>query len=66
LISEDELKDLDPRFLSFLNINTPPDLEFARKLLAGRRESLDARVVEILILRPCERLTHPIPIAFEG
>ncbi len=37
LVSEHELEDLDPRFLSFLNINTPADLEFARKLLAGRR-----------------------------
>ncbi len=37
LVAEHELEDLDPRFLSFLNINTPADLEFVRKLLAGRR-----------------------------
>ncbi|TAJ32202.1 MAG: molybdenum cofactor guanylyltransferase [Nitrospirae bacterium] len=36
LVPESELLDLDPRLLSFLNINTPADLEFARKLLAGR------------------------------
>lgn len=44
LVSEDELKDLDPRFLSFLNINTPADLEFARKLLAGRRDNPGGKV----------------------
>jgi molybdopterin-guanine dinucleotide biosynthesis protein A len=37
LVAENELVDLDPRFLSFLNINTQADLEFARKLLAERR-----------------------------
>lgn len=37
LVSEEELRGTDPEFLSFLNVNTPADLEFARKLLAGRR-----------------------------
>lgn len=37
LVSEDEIREVDPQFLSFLNVNTPADLEFARKLLAGRR-----------------------------
>ena len=37
LVRESELVDVDPRFLSFLNINTQADLEFARKLLAERR-----------------------------
>lgn len=37
LVSEDELRGADPQFLSFLNINTAADLEFARKLLAGQR-----------------------------
>ncbi|MBI4401056.1 MAG: molybdenum cofactor guanylyltransferase [Nitrospirae bacterium] len=36
LVSEDELRAVDPQFLSFLNVNTLADLEFARKLLAGR------------------------------
>ena len=35
LVSEKELLDVDPQLLSFFNINTPADLEFARKLLAG-------------------------------
>ena len=37
LVSEDEIRGIDPQFLSFLNINTPADLEFARKLVASRR-----------------------------
>ena len=37
LVSEHELRGADPQFLSFLNINTAADLEFARKLLAGQR-----------------------------
>ncbi|MEE9203428.1 MAG: NTP transferase domain-containing protein, partial [Nitrospirales bacterium] len=37
LVFEDEIRDLDPQFLSFFNVNTPADLEFARKLLAGQR-----------------------------
>ena len=36
LVEESTLKDVDPQLLSFFNINTPPDLEFARKLLASR------------------------------
>ncbi|MEK6619324.1 MAG: molybdenum cofactor guanylyltransferase [Nitrospirota bacterium] len=40
LVSEDELREADPQFLSFLNINTVADLEFARKLLAGKRTNL--------------------------
>ena len=36
LVSEDELGKIDPQFLSFMNVNTPADLEFARKLLSQR------------------------------
>lgn len=36
IVPEDELRALDPHGLSFLNINTPADLELARKLLASR------------------------------
>lgn len=35
LVPEAELLDVDPQLLSFMNINTPADLEFARKLLGG-------------------------------
>jgi molybdopterin-guanine dinucleotide biosynthesis protein A len=35
LVSEKDFLDVDPQLLSFFNINTPADLEFARKLLAG-------------------------------
>ena len=35
LVSERDFLDVDPQLLSFFNINTPADLEFARKLLAG-------------------------------
>jgi len=35
LVPEKDLLDVDPQLLSFFNINTPADLEFARKLLAG-------------------------------
>ena len=35
LIPEKDFRDIDPQLLSFFNINTPADLEFARKLLAG-------------------------------
>jgi len=35
LVSEKDLLDVDPQLLSFFNINTPADLEFARKLVAG-------------------------------
>jgi molybdopterin-guanine dinucleotide biosynthesis protein A len=37
LVSEEEVREVDAQLLSFLNINTPADLEFARKLLTGRR-----------------------------
>ncbi len=33
LIPEDELRSLDPHLLSFLNLNSPADLELARKLV---------------------------------
>ncbi len=36
IVPEDELRAMDPQALSFLNINTPADLEFARKLVASR------------------------------
>jgi molybdopterin-guanine dinucleotide biosynthesis protein A len=35
LAPEKDFLDADPQLLSFFNINTPADLEFARKLLAG-------------------------------
>jgi molybdenum cofactor guanylyltransferase len=35
LVSEKDFLDVDPQLLSFFNINTPADLEFARKFLAG-------------------------------
>lgn len=35
LVPEKDFLDVDPQLLSFFNINTPADLEFARKLLAG-------------------------------
>lgn len=38
ILAEDDLRDLDPRLLSFLNVNTPADLEFSRKLLMGREQ----------------------------
>jgi hypothetical protein len=34
LIPEQDFLDIDPQLLSFFNINTPADLEFARKLTA--------------------------------
>lgn len=34
-VPEKDFLDVDPELLSFFNINTPSDLEFARKLLAG-------------------------------
>jgi len=36
ILSEEDVREADPQGLSFLNVNTPADLEFARKLLAGR------------------------------
>ncbi len=35
LVPEKDFLDVDPQLLSFFNINTPADFEFARKLLAG-------------------------------
>ncbi|MDE3017405.1 MAG: molybdenum cofactor guanylyltransferase [Nitrospirota bacterium] len=39
ILSEDDVRDADPQLLSFLNVNQPADLEFARKLLAGKQET---------------------------
>lgn len=36
IVPEEELRAMDSHVLSFLNINTPADLELARKLLASR------------------------------
>lgn len=36
IVAEDELRPIDAHALSFLNINTPADLELARKLVASR------------------------------
>ena len=36
VIEERELRSVDRRLLSFMNVNTPSDLEFARKWLEGR------------------------------
>jgi len=38
VIPEDELSPIDARLLSFMNINTPADLELARKLLQGEHK----------------------------
>jgi molybdopterin-guanine dinucleotide biosynthesis protein A len=38
LVSEEDLSRLDPHLLSFMNVNTPADLEFSRKLL-DKKES---------------------------
>ena len=35
LVPEKDFLDVDPQLLSFFNINTPADLEFARKMLPG-------------------------------
>jgi molybdopterin-guanine dinucleotide biosynthesis protein A len=37
VLAESEVRDADPDLLSFFNVNTPADLEFARKVLAGRQ-----------------------------
>jgi molybdopterin-guanine dinucleotide biosynthesis protein A len=37
LVSEADLIRFDPQLLSFQNINTPADLEFARKIVAEQR-----------------------------
>ncbi|HZS10599.1 MAG TPA: molybdenum cofactor guanylyltransferase [Nitrospirales bacterium] len=39
VINESDVRPHDPDLLSFLNLNTPADLEMARKLLAQRRSS---------------------------
>ena len=36
LMGERELQDIDPHLLSFMNVNTPSDLEMARKVLQQR------------------------------
>src|SRR5579884_1509529 len=36
IVPEERIRPLDPQLLSFLNVNTPSDLEFARKLIAER------------------------------
>lgn len=36
IVSEEEIQSLDPHLLSFVNINTPADLELARKLETER------------------------------
>ncbi|HBR52414.1 MAG TPA: molybdenum cofactor guanylyltransferase [Nitrospira sp.] len=38
LITEDEIRKIDPDGRSFLNVNTPSDLELARTLCTDRRE----------------------------
>ncbi len=38
LITEDEIRKIDPDGRSFLNVNTPSDLELARSLCADRME----------------------------
>ena len=40
LIPEQDFLEIDPQLLSFFNINTPADLEFARKLMAKPGEDL--------------------------
>lgn len=37
VLSEEDVREADPKLLSFLNVNQPADLEFARKLLAEER-----------------------------
>ncbi|MGH7256009.1 MAG: molybdenum cofactor guanylyltransferase [Nitrospirales bacterium] len=39
LVGEAELRKVDPQLLSFLNVNTPADLEFVRKLLCAQHAS---------------------------
>ncbi len=35
VLEEESVRKVDPQLLSFMNVNTPADLEFARKTLAG-------------------------------
>ena len=37
LVTEKDLRDVDPQLLSFVNVNSPADLEFARKLVRQQR-----------------------------
>lgn len=37
LVAEEELRDIDPQLLSFLNVNSPADLELAKKLIREQR-----------------------------
>lgn len=37
ILSEEAIREADPQLLSFLNVNRPADLEFARKLFAGKQ-----------------------------
>ncbi|TAJ07652.1 MAG: molybdenum cofactor guanylyltransferase [Nitrospirae bacterium] len=37
ILSEEDIRAADPQLLSFLNVNQPADLEFARKLFAGKQ-----------------------------
>lgn len=39
ILSEEDVREADPQLLSFLNVNQPADLEFARKLLAGKQSA---------------------------
>jgi len=39
ILSEEDVRETDPQLLSFLNVNQPADLEFARKLLAGKHSA---------------------------
>lgn len=36
IVLERDLRSIDPEGLSFMNVNTPADVEFVRKLLASR------------------------------
>ncbi|MGH7230696.1 MAG: molybdenum cofactor guanylyltransferase [Nitrospiraceae bacterium] len=41
VVPEEQIRSIDPRFLSFINVNRPADLELARKLNAGRRTRVE-------------------------
>lgn len=38
IVPEEELRRLHPQGLSFMNVNTPADLEFARKIVSARKD----------------------------
>jgi molybdopterin-guanine dinucleotide biosynthesis protein A len=40
-VVEDEIHDIDKYLFSFVNVNTPSDLELARKLLSGQHSKLE-------------------------